>query len=85
MIITPQEVAQKCQTVEEVVAFYDGAKACLYCWAHWRDGEMFVGSCGKRYHDEKLNLMRDEIAALEIVRRRIEIQIESIETIRKEL
>lgn len=82
MIIKPEEVARRLQTIEEVAAFYEGAKHCLHCWAYWKDGEQYVGSCGRRYHDEKLNLMRDEIAALEIVRRRLETQIETINKIR---
>ena len=32
---------------EFVNAYFDGARAAIRLYAHWKDGEQYVGTCGR--------------------------------------
>ncbi len=35
-----------CGNQAEINAYFDGARESVCLWAHWNNGEQYVGSCG---------------------------------------
>lgn len=77
MLQTPHQVVDKYETEAEIAAFYEGARLELYTWAHYKDGEMFVGSCGKTYKWALSELDKDEALVLNLLRERKGIEEET--------
>lgn len=42
-----------------VNGYFDGFIRALYLFAHWKDGEMLVGSCGKTYKDARAEFVAE--------------------------
>ena len=53
------------ESKELVNAYFDGAAAAIRLYAHWKDGEQYVGTCGRPLKDALQDLENMRQSALE--------------------
>jgi hypothetical protein len=51
-------------TEEEIRAYYDGLREGVMRYAHWNNGQQFVGTCGKTLKEAIAQLNDEERKAL---------------------
>ena len=57
-------------------AYYNGIREGIEQYAHWKDGEQFVGTCGQTLKDALKRIDSEEKRALEMLKDRKEIASE---------